>query len=432
MARPRSDNPVQVANIYAPGYAPQVRAPAGRLPYNPSARPAGAMLKVPPSQYSTTSTKSSSSRRTKDSDTGKELSSTIILDIHPYLLVPLQVFNCILMIVSGAVFCGALYVALSREPSPTASSRTYFVMILLHLDIVVLIMSFLIFALGTLGLVGALRQNTTLLYIYNRILFAVVILGALLVVAVAFLPNVARQYVKTHVTEDYITNYREDPDFQKVVDDLQQGFKCCGLTESSYRDWNANPYFRCTVDNPSMERCSVPFSCCRQNITATSGKLCGQGVLLLTEQDAWKVIHTTGCADAVYYFVYSNLLTIVCCFVLLDLTLIVLHSVSINVYKQLRSLQRIYNRYYKTVYEGQARMARRYQELREMEEAGLQKDPVLILKGVYAKQRKMTSKRGPDLVRQSPVPRYVALQRPTGPARQGGPYANYYAVHRDR
>lgn len=37
-------------------------------------------------------------------------------------------------------------------------------------------------------------------------------------------------------------------------------FNCCGGV--TYTDWSKNMYFNCNKDNPSRERCSVPFSCC--------------------------------------------------------------------------------------------------------------------------------------------------------------------------
>lgn len=37
-------------------------------------------------------------------------------------------------------------------------------------------------------------------------------------------------------------------------------FKCCGW--NNYTDWSWNLYFNCTHDNPSSERCGVPYSCC--------------------------------------------------------------------------------------------------------------------------------------------------------------------------
>lgn len=37
-------------------------------------------------------------------------------------------------------------------------------------------------------------------------------------------------------------------------------FKCCGW--NNYTDWSWNLYFNCTDENPSSERCAVPYSCC--------------------------------------------------------------------------------------------------------------------------------------------------------------------------
>merc|ERR550539_2038113 len=39
-------------------------------------------------------------------------------------------------------------------------------------------------------------------------------------------------------------------------------FAGCGLSSDGYEDWNNNEYFNCTEENPSVERCGVPYSCC--------------------------------------------------------------------------------------------------------------------------------------------------------------------------
>lgn len=45
-------------------------------------------------------------------------------------------------------------------------------------------------------------------------------------------------------------------------------FKCCGW--NNYTDWSWNLYFNCTHENPSSERCAVPYSCC----TPVPGEVC--------------------------------------------------------------------------------------------------------------------------------------------------------------
>ncbi|XP_041424452.1 tetraspanin 14 L homeolog isoform X2 [Xenopus laevis] len=36
--------------------------------------------------------------------------------------------------------------------------------------------------------------------------------------------------------------------------------QCCGAVSPD--DWDLNEYFNCSIENPSRERCGVPFSCC--------------------------------------------------------------------------------------------------------------------------------------------------------------------------
>lgn len=57
-------------------------------------------------------------------------------------------------------------------------------------------------------------------------------------------------------------------------------FKCCGW--NNYTDWSWNLYFNCTHENPSSERCAVPYSCCTPVPGEVRAFLCG-----LTTYTGW-------------------------------------------------------------------------------------------------------------------------------------------------
>lgn len=123
-------------------------------------------------------------------------------------------------------------------------------------------------------------------------------------------------------------------------------FSCCGGV--SYKDWSQNMYFNCTMDNPSRERCSVPFSCCLpdddgvrlvspwihsapplpslgwgQSSQKRRGPpspawcgfcpqvvintMCGRGIQAMGYVEASAVIYTHGCIDSLVNWINSNL-----------------------------------------------------------------------------------------------------------------------------
>ena len=98
-------------------------------------------------------------------------------------------------------------------------------------------------------------------------------------------PHKISNFLEESLSDELIKSYRDDLDFQNLIDLVQQEFQCCGISSEGYkyvpskhstplmcyntfqyrRDWSKNEYFNCTTDpklNPSVERCGVPFSCC--------------------------------------------------------------------------------------------------------------------------------------------------------------------------
>jgi tetraspanin-5 len=72
-----------------------------------------------------------------------------------------------------------------------------------------------------------------------------------------------------------IKNYREDEDLQNLIDWIQREWlKCCGITKSD--DWDTNIYFKCTTNDPWIESCGVPPSCCYPEYM--NNRQCGYGV----------------------------------------------------------------------------------------------------------------------------------------------------------
>ena len=67
-------------------------------------------------------------------------------------------------------------------------------------------------------------------------------------------------FLEKNLSEELIKSYRDDLDFQNLIDLVQQEFECCGINNRGYLNWADNEYFNC--NSPSVEKCGVPFSCC--------------------------------------------------------------------------------------------------------------------------------------------------------------------------
>lgn len=170
------------------------------------------------------------------------------------------------------------------------------------------------------GCIGALRENMCLLKFYSFCLLMFFLLEMALAALGFIFPYKVSGFLEGTLSDELIQNYRDDLDFQNLIDLVQKDFECCGISNEGYRDWSKNPYFNCTEkreDNPSVERCGVPFSCCLQNVQTELNNdglvniMCGFGVQELKHQkDVVKKVHTKGCIHKLQQYFEKNLFTV--------------------------------------------------------------------------------------------------------------------------
>ncbi|XP_041124641.1 tetraspanin-14-like isoform X2 [Polyodon spathula] len=159
---------------------------------------------------------------------------------------------------------------------------------------VVLVVGTVTFVLGFAGCVGALRENICMLKF-----------------------DTLREWI----SDFFLTNvkgYRDDIDLQNLIDSLQRTNQCCGAQNPN--DWNRNNYFNCTDDNPSRERCGVPFSCCLADpAQAVVNTQCGYDIRARPEREWNNVIHVKGCIPALEAWLPRNLYIVAGVFIIISL-----------------------------------------------------------------------------------------------------------------
>ncbi|KAM6895241.1 tetraspanin-33 isoform 1-T2 [Xenentodon cancila] len=155
------------------------------------------------------------------------------------------------------------------------------------------------------GCVGSLRENICLLQTFCVSLTVIFILQLAAGILGFIFSDKARHKV-TEMVNNAIVHYRDDIDLQNLIDFGQKEFNCCGGV--TYTDWSQNMYFNCSKENPSRERCSVPFSCCifaRDQVVINT--MCGQDMQDLEHSKAGDHIHNDGCIDKIVNWIHSNL-----------------------------------------------------------------------------------------------------------------------------
>ncbi|XP_029901968.1 tetraspanin-33 [Myripristis murdjan] len=221
---------------------------------------------------------------------------TFVSPIVKYLLF---IFNFIFWIIALVMVSIGVYARVMKHAEAALACVTVDPAILL------MIVGVLMFFLTFCGCVGSLRENICLLQTFCICLTVIFILQ-LVAGILGFIFSDKAQNKVTEIISNAIVHYRDDIDLQNLIDYGQREFSCCGGV--TYTDWSQNMYFNCTKENPSNERCSVPYSCCLiSKEEAVINTMCGHNIQQETYPNAGKVIHTNGCIDKLVNWIHSNL-----------------------------------------------------------------------------------------------------------------------------
>ncbi|XP_053409775.1 tetraspanin-33 isoform X4 [Nycticebus coucang] len=187
--------------------------------------------------------------------------------VSPLVKYLLFFFNMLFWVISMVMVAVGVYARLMKHAEAALACLAVDPAILL------IVVGVLMFLLTFCGYIGSLRENICLLQTFSLCLTAVFLLQ----LAAGILGFV-----------------------------FSDKFSCCGGI--SYKDWSQNMYFNCSEDNPSRERCSVPYSCCLPiPDQAVINTMCGQGMQAMDYLEASKVIYTNGCIDKLVNWIHSNL-----------------------------------------------------------------------------------------------------------------------------
>jgi len=190
--------------------------------------------------------------------------------------------------------------------------------VIFNLAFLFIIIGGIVFIVSFAGCIGALRENMCLLKFYSLCLLMFFLCEMALAALGFIFPTKVEGFLSGTLKDELIKNYRDDLDFQNLIDQVQKDFKCCGISNDGYMDWTLNAYFNCTKikeDNPSVERCGVPFSCCcpTQNCDPDGeefelmNRMCGFDIQSQVEKEAGKKIYTKGCIPTIKGLLDNNL-----------------------------------------------------------------------------------------------------------------------------
>lgn len=217
------------------------------------------------------------------------------------LLVKYALFflNILFWLIGLGLLAAGIYARTLKEVTTVLKSSVVW-----YLDPSLYLMIFggIIFILAFLGCIGSLRENLTMLKIFEYSIDFIMFLQLGAAIGIYLAKEQVKNGVKNALVKT-IPQYRDDVDLQSIIDFFQENVKCCGV--NNYMDWDKNIYFNCS--SPGSEACGVPYSCCK-HFASEINTQCGYGLRKagVSQIKRGEKIYTTGCVDATINLLLSN------------------------------------------------------------------------------------------------------------------------------
>nr|XP_054927588.1 tetraspanin-33-like [Dermacentor andersoni] len=275
-------------------------------------------------------------------------------EVNPWTRYPVILVNLGIFIIATVFVCiilvAQVYSIYLRWDDISVGRGSPLVSLVVNIDVALLALVAYLSFVSSLGFLGALRENICCLYCYDWMLFIMMFTCSLGFILLIIMPFLATRDLQSVASIELIERYRDNPDYQGLVDYIQIRYKCCGVTEAAYLDWNSNMYFNCSNTNPSVERCSVPPSCCREPEkesleTVLQRRFCGRNVLAMSESEAWAKVNTRNCVNSFSKHVQQQSITLCVAGVVVLCVLLLVKGMASRVQNEIEVIARHYNRH---------------------------------------------------------------------------------------
>merc|ERR1719150_2657110 len=191
-------------------------------------------------------------------------------------------FNFIFWLMGLLLIGIGIYAIMDKWSSGEAFKLETIFDVIFNIGFLLLIIGFIVFIVSFAGCIGALRENMCLLRFYSLCLL-IFFLAEMTIIALGFIyPNKLTEFLENELSDQLIQSYRDDLDFQNIIDLVQQDFEWCG----------------------------VPYSCCHRNDGTLVNLMCGFNVQGKAKTEAFEFINTRGCIPTIQALIENNLYTV--------------------------------------------------------------------------------------------------------------------------